>query len=131
VVHSWLMKWIPTLVSILAEIHKRAIIHCDIKPNNIIITPKGDPIIIDFGLSVPTNGFGYAGTNEFGSKNAVERRGCTCEDDFISLCYTLYSLEVGYDAWKAIVEKGRPSLKKLLKQSNLIKYANSLWINQQ
>lgn len=33
------------------EIHKAGLLHRDIKPNNIMITPADEPIIIDFGLS--------------------------------------------------------------------------------
>lgn len=37
------------LVSITEEIHKRGIIHCDIKPSNIVLTKEGKVVLIDFG----------------------------------------------------------------------------------
>jgi serine/threonine-protein kinase len=41
--------------SVLAEMHKRGYIHGDLKPVNIMFTPKGDVRIIDLGLASPVN----------------------------------------------------------------------------
>ena len=37
------------LISALAHIHDRHILHCDISPDNICVQPDGDPVLIDFG----------------------------------------------------------------------------------
>ncbi|MFY0574296.1 serine/threonine protein kinase [Cystobacter fuscus] len=40
-----------SLCTTLAEIHRRGVIHKDIKPSNIIVTPTGDTCLIDFGIA--------------------------------------------------------------------------------
>jgi serine/threonine-protein kinase len=40
----------------LAEAHAEAVIHGDLKPDNIIVTPKGNVKILDFGLAEWTKG---------------------------------------------------------------------------
>jgi class 3 adenylate cyclase/predicted Ser/Thr protein kinase len=42
---------IHTLALALEEAHRHGIIHRDLKPSNIMITRRGEPIIMDFGLA--------------------------------------------------------------------------------
>ncbi|MBA4325790.1 MAG: hypothetical protein C0426_12325 [Rhodobacter sp.] len=39
------------LVSAIGYIHGRGLLHCDISPDNIFVTPDGEPILIDFGAA--------------------------------------------------------------------------------
>ncbi|MBN2383184.1 protein kinase [bacterium] len=43
------------LCQVLAFIHGENIIHGDLKPGNILIRPDGQPVIVDFGLTVVPN----------------------------------------------------------------------------
>ncbi len=40
-----------SLASTLAALHRRGVIHKDIKPSNIIVTPSGEACLIDFGIA--------------------------------------------------------------------------------
>ncbi|WNG36802.1 AAA family ATPase [Archangium violaceum] len=40
-----------SLAATLAELHRRGVIHKDIKPSNIIVTPAGETRLIDFGTA--------------------------------------------------------------------------------
>ena len=39
----------------MAAAHKEGVIHRDLKPQNIIVTPQGDPVVVDFGLALLEN----------------------------------------------------------------------------
>ena len=44
------VAWAGQLLDALAYCHERGVIHRDIKPQNIIITPEGRAVLVDFGL---------------------------------------------------------------------------------
>jgi WD40 repeat protein/serine/threonine protein kinase len=47
---SQVLEWARQLLEALTYCHDRGIIHRDLKPHNVIITPEGQAILVDFGL---------------------------------------------------------------------------------
>lgn len=46
-----LLDWLLQLCDVLEYLHSQSVIHSDIKPSNIIITPEGRVMLIDFNIS--------------------------------------------------------------------------------
>lgn len=45
------LEIISDILSALAYAHEKGVIHCDVKPSNIIITPVGTALLTDFGFA--------------------------------------------------------------------------------
>ncbi|MDA3963879.1 MAG: serine/threonine-protein kinase [Planctomycetota bacterium] len=87
----------------LAAIHAAGLIHRDIKPDNILMTPAGEPIITDLGLARSeqgddrmTNTGQVLGTPAYMSpEQAKGETTLDCRSDIYSLGATLFALLAG------------------------------------
>lgn len=52
------------LIGTVGHLHRNGLVHADLSPDNIVLTPAGEPVLIDFGASraiTPQPGQTYAG----------------------------------------------------------------------
>lgn len=89
------------IANALAHIHERNLVHLDIKPQNIMITPSGEVKIIDFGLAQPPgarieHGGGVAfGTVAYLAPEQARGDAVGVETDVYSLGCVVYELLTG------------------------------------
>ena len=112
-----IVKIAERLISAVSHIHDRHLIHCDVSPDNICVSPAGEPVLIDFGAARRVvDGVGakarrlQPGQGRLFPARALPANGvCGPESDIYSLAASLYYAITG----KAPVD-GETRLKALI-----------------
>lgn len=50
---NWLLDIFPPLMRSIKVMHHRGLLHLDIKPDNIMLRPDNNPLLLDFGAAIP------------------------------------------------------------------------------
>jgi serine/threonine protein kinase len=122
----------------LGHIHRAGVIHCDIKPSNIMLDDSDEPVVIDFGMSIrpsavdasriKTASHGYiVGTPEYMAPEQItgESKNYTPAIDIYAVGATLFELLAGRPPFEptiggnamavvqAVLSQPAPSVKSL------------------
>ncbi len=89
----------------LAAAHDRGVIHRDLKPQNIMLNKRGEPVIMDFGLAAVTDQLTGAeariGTPAYMSPEQLRGDEVTAKSDIYALGLVLFEIFSGKRAYEA------------------------------
>jgi len=91
----------------VAYAHEYSIIHRDLKPGNIMLTPKGQPILMDFGITKMLDGMDHTatgtivGTAKYMSPEQARGERPDERSDIYALGVMLYELVAGQPPFEA------------------------------
>ena len=111
--HAKRAAWKPvvhlfeSLARALHAAHEAGVIHRDIKPGNVMVTPQGSPVLLDFGFArtlgsnraTLTRQGDLVGTPQFMSPEQIELGAVDRRTDIYSLGVTLYECLAGVPAF--------------------------------
>jgi serine/threonine protein kinase len=97
----------------LAFAHQQDVLHRDIKPDNILLSPDGEPLLADFGIArhiVATQTAGPAAlTPAYAAPEVISGRTPTPSSDIYSLGATLFAIMAGEPAFVETLEDELPA----------------------
>lgn len=86
------------LADALEDVHRHGIVHCDVKPQNIVIAPDGNPRLVDFGIAQvgSSAGSGHAyGSALYAAPEQLRGGALDASTDVYALGGVLYHMLVG------------------------------------
>lgn len=121
---------VAQIAEALQSAHESGVIHRDIKPQNLLITPDGEPKVTDFGLARITDETAISRTGDFAGTCAymspeqvtAKRMGLDHRTDIFSLGIVLYEMlalrrpfqgETAFEIAEKIVTVDPPDLRRI------------------
>lgn len=100
---STVTELVARVADALQVAHKRNVFHYDISPGNILVSPEGDPKIIDMGLAMDLNQIRTGSIGVRGTRKYMAPEFCDADThlyfgrpDIYSLCVVMYELLGGH-----------------------------------
>ena len=95
-----IVRAVLPVASALAHAHRHGLIHRDVKPANVLLSPDGAPLLADFGIALPTAAFPATDAGRGSlytiSPQQLEGAAASASDDVYGLGAMLYELLSGY-----------------------------------
>ncbi|MGA2674970.1 MAG: serine/threonine-protein kinase [Terracidiphilus sp.] len=98
------LRWFSEICEALREAHSQGVVHRDLKPDNIMIGPKGQVKVMDFGIAHALGETGPTekiGTPAYMSPEQVKGKAIDTRSDIYSLGILLYELLTGQPVFQA------------------------------
>jgi serine/threonine protein kinase/predicted ATPase len=107
------LRWVADLCHALAYLHGEGVVHCDVKPDNIVLCDHGRRVVlVDFGLAsrygsrvdfetLTSAGLMAAGTANYIAPERINAHRFDARADLYSLGCILYEIVVGHVPFKA------------------------------
>ena len=97
---SVVQRDVQQLASAVGYMHAQGVVHCDIKPDNVLVDTKGNVYLADFGVSELIDKLkerveGHHGTPLFFSPDLLQSGHCTPASDMWALGVTIYAMLFG------------------------------------
>jgi serine/threonine-protein kinase len=107
-----LVEMMRHVAGALSAIHARGLIHGDLKPENIIVTHGGRPVLVDFGFCCESGSCPQTirGTRDYMAPEQVDRRPLTEKTDIFNFGATMYFLFSGRHVPALMAEPGSNKL---------------------
>jgi serine/threonine-protein kinase len=104
-------RWVGDVAAGLTTLHEAGLVHRDVKPENVQVTPEGRAVLLDFGMLRPTTGETVTatgmvlGTPEFLAPEQVEGTRAGAPADVYALGCLAYELLEGRPPYRGGIEE--------------------------
>src|SRR5215471_11377209 len=99
-------RFVSRVCDVLTYMHAHRVVHRDLKPGNIMISPDGSPRLIDFGIATPTARKAFhwfsarMGTAEYMAPEQIQGGRTDARTDIYNLGGVLYEMATGRAAFQ-------------------------------